>query len=645
MSRACPPVPPRSAPTEPDNPSMATSTTNRRLATILVADVDGYSRLMRADEERTLVDLRAHIAELVSPVVERFHGRIVKTVGAGVLVEFGSAVEAVRSAVELQRGMVERNAGIPAEHRQAFRIGLHLGDIIVSEDDVFGDTVNVASRLEALAEPGSIVLSASVYEQVRDKLALPFRSQGSRALKNIDRPIRVYSLDAAALSRDGARPPRTRVPVRRLTITGAAVALALAIGGGLAYVVDRGLLDNAVAITRPSAESGLSVAVLMFTNQSGDAAQDYFSDGLTEDITRALGRFKELTVISYNAVLPFRNKELPLGEIGRALNARYIVSGSVRRMGQRVRVTVQLSDAMNSTQLWSEQYDDELSDIFAVQERIARRVAGTLASSLQQIALQQALRKPTDNLDAYDMLLRARALGADPTRAANRMAREMLERVTQMAPGYADAYAELADIYFQRATFGWSEFAQQDVETSIRLAQKALEIDTDSVLAHSVLARAYTSVLKYDLGLAESERALQLNPSDAEVMLARAAVLLWTGRIDESIATAEAAMRLNVSIGPEASFNLGLAYLLARRYGDAVRLLEAQRIRYPGYPLLDLPLAASYAELGRTSDAQEAVEQGKLKNPHFDLASFGSRFQDPALQRRVEESLRKAGIN
>jgi TolB-like protein/Tfp pilus assembly protein PilF len=551
----------------------------------------------------------------------------------------------VRSAVELQRGMVERNQGTPPERRQAFRIGLHLGDIIVSDDDVFGDTVNVASRLEGLAEPGSIVLSASVYEQVRDKLALPFRAQGSRALKNIDRPIQVWSLEAAALLGDGARPRAPRVPVRRLAIAGVAVALALAIGGGLAWVVDRGLSDNATAITRPPAETGLSVAVLMFTNQSGDAAQDYFSDGLTEDITRSLGRFKELTVISYNAVLPFRNKELPLAEIGRALNARYIVSGSVRRMGQRVRVTVQLSDATNSTQLWSEQYDDELSDIFAVQERIARRVAGTLASSLQQIALQQALRKPTDNLDAYDMLLRARALGADPTRTANRMAREMLERVTQMAPGYADAYAELADIYFQRATFGWSEFAQQDVETAIRLAQKALEIDPDSVLAHSVLARAYTSVLKYDLGLAESERALQLNPSDAEVMLARAAVLLWTGRIDEAIATAEAAMRLNVSIGPEASLNLGLAYLLAGRYGDAVRLLEAQRTRYPSYPLLDLPLAAAYAELGRTTDAQEAVDQARLKNPHFDLASFGSRFQDPALQRRVEESLRKAGVN
>ena len=422
---------------------------------------------------------------------------------------------------------------------------------------------------------------------------------------------------------------------------------ALIAGGAVAYFTGRlsSTEEAAAASVRQSTDSGLSVAVLVFANQSGDAAQDYFSDGLSEDITRALGRFKELTVIAYGAVLPFRNKELPPAEIGRALNARYLVSGSVRRMGNRVRVTVQLGDAANGTQLWSEQYDDELSDIFAVQERIARRVAGTLASNLQQIALQKSLRKPTDNLDAYDLVLRARALAADPTRLANRSARELLERVIQLAPGYADAYAQLADAYFQRAAFGWSEFAQSDIETAIRLAQKAIELDEECVLAHGVLARAYTSILKYDIGLAESERALQINPSDSEALLTRAAVLLWTGRIDESIAAAEAAMRLNVNIGSEASLNLGLAYLLSHRDADAVRLLEAARARYPTHPLLDFPLAAAYAELGRTDDALDAVRQGKRKNPHFDLASFGSRFQDPALQRRVEESLRKAGLN
>jgi len=621
--------------------------TSRRLATILFADVVGYSRLMRSDEERTLRDLSAHLAEWVAPVVTRFGGRIVKTVGDGVLVEFGSAVEAVRAAVELQAGMATRNRDVEAERRLTFRIGLHLGDVIVAGDDVFGDAVNVAARLEGLADPGAIVLSAGVHEQVRDKLSLPFRALGARSVKNIDRPVEIWALDAgAAFDAPPPPPPPPKAGRGWVPVLAMAGVVALAVAGGAAWWLARPA-PPAVTAARPPAPvaDGLSVAVLLFANQSGDAAQDYFSDGLTEDITRALGRFRDLTVISYNAVLPFRNKELPPAELGRSLNARYLVSGSVRRMGPRVRVTVQLTDTAAGTQLWSEQYDDELSDIFAVQDRIARRVAGSLASNLQQIAQQQAMRKPTDDLAAYDMLLKARAMAAQPTMPANRGARQMLEKVTEMAPGYADAYAKLADVLFQRASFGWSEFAEQDVEAAIRLAQKALEMDRDNVLAHGVLARAYTAVRKYDLALAESERALQLNPSDAEAMLARAAVLLWTGRIADSIAAAEGALRLDANIGPEAAFNLGMAYLLAGRYDDAVRLLERERTRYPAYPLLDLPLAAAYAELGRREEATEAVKAARLKNPWFDLATFGSRFQDADLQRRVETSLRKAGFD
>jgi adenylate cyclase len=622
--------------------SMTAPGANRRLATILFADVAGYSRLMRVDEEQTLVDLSAHLAELVAPIVERFHGRIVKTVGDGVLVEFGSAVEAMRSAIELQRGMIERNADMPENRRQSFRIGLHLGDIIVTDGDVFGDTVNVASRLQGLAAPGSIVLSASVYDQVRDKLSLPFRALGRRALKNIDRPVDAYSLDVTASL--GAR----GFPRKRLMAFGAVLLVALGIAGGSLLL--RGeripsLEPKPIAAAKPVTDSGQSVAVLLFTNQSGDATQDYFSDGLTEDITRALGRFKPLTVLAYGAVLPYRNKQLPPMEIGRSLNAGYLVGGSVRREGKRVRVTAQLTDASNGTQLWADLYDDELTDIFEVQERIARRVAGSLATSLQQIALQQSLKKPTDNLVAYDMVLRARSMEGETTRASNRAAREMLERVAQMAPNYADALAELGDATFQRATYGWSEFAQQDIESAIKLAQKALEIDDDNVIAHSVLARAYTAQRRYDLGLAESERALQINPSDADVLTARAAVLLWTGRIDESIASAELAGRLGGSLGPEAALNLGIAYILNRRYADAIKLLEATRMRYPNYPLLEIPLAGAYAEVGRGADATAAMEQGRSKNPYLDLESFGSRFEEPALKRRLGDSLHKAGLN
>jgi len=603
----------------------------RRLATILFADVAGYSRLMRADEEQTLTDLSAHLAELVAPVIARFHGRIVKTAGDGVMAEFGSAVEAVRSAVELQRGMAERNAGKPADRQQSFRIGLHLGDVIHTDDDVFGDTVNVAARLQALAEPGAIVLSAGVHEQVRDKLSLPFRDLGARSLKNIDRPVRAFALDSAAPVR------RAR---RRWVLSAIAAALLLGIVGVGAFLLSHRTDGPHAAI----AANGQSVAVLLFANQSGDASQDYFADGLTEDITRALGRFKQLTVLAYAAVLPYRGKQLPPMEMGHALNARYLVSGSVRRAGDQVRVTVQLTDAANGTQLWAEQYDEKFTDIFQLQDRIARKVAGMLATNLQQIALQQSLKKPTDNLAAYDLLLRARAAANETTRAGNRMAREMLEKVIAMQPNYADAQAELADATFQRASYGWSEFAGQDIETAIKLAQKALEMDDESALAHSVLARAYTVQQRYDLALAESERALQINPSDADVQATRAAVLLWTGDIDGSIAAGELAMRLNANVGPEHALNLGIAYLLNQRFADAVKLLENARIRYPGYPTLDFPLAGAYAELGRDAEAADALERGKAKDPYQDLAGFGTRFQDPALKRRLDRTMKKAGF-
>ncbi|WIM12060.1 MAG: Adenylate cyclase [Enhydrobacter sp.] len=592
---------------------------------------------MHADEEQTLTDLQGHLVELVGPVVERFHGRIVKTLGDGLFAEFASTVEALRAAVELQRGMTERNAGVAADRRQTFRIGLHLGDVILSNEDVFGDAVNVAARLQALAEPGAIALSSSVYEQVRDKVSLPFRDMGRRNLKNIDRPVHVYCLER------GAATARSIRPVRRWRLIGAAVAIVIALAAGGYFLAPfLGALHRASPSLRTMSENP-SVAVLPFANQAG-GARDYFSDGLTEDITAALGRFRELTVIAPAAVLPYRDKPLPLAELGRALNARYLVSGSVRRMDPRVRVGVQLTDATTGVQLWADQYDDQLVDIFEVQQRIARNVAGMLATNLHQIALQRSLRKPTGNLDAYDLLLRARSMAASGTRAGNRHAREALERVTQMSPGYADAHAELAAAYLQRIAFGWSEFAAQDVGTAIHEAQRAADIDGENVLAHSVLARAYTIQQKYDLGLAEADRALQLNPSDTDALAARAEVLLWTGHIDQSIEAAELARRLNDDVGPEAALNLGLAYLLARRYSDAITLLETARARYPTYPLLDFPLAGAYAEVGRAADATSALANGLRKDPYLTLESFGTRFQDGALRARVVESLRKAGL-
>ena len=630
---------------------MSDSGTNRRLATILFADVAGYSRMMRADEDQTLGDLRAHLAELIAPIVSRHHGRIVKTVGDGILVEYGSPVEAVRCAVDLQRGMAERNATVPEPRRQTFRIGLHLGDIIAADEDVFGDAVNVAARLQALAEPGSIVMSDRVYEHVRDQVALPFRDLGRRSVKNIDRPVHIFSLDVSETTDKAGRPAVKRTSLSRNRIlVGAAVlaTVAVAAGGIMVFPIDRSGPSGIASSTsdrRFKPERDQSVAVLVFTNQSGETGQDYFSDGLTEDITNALGRFKNLTVLAYGAVLPYKGKQVAPADIGRALNARFLVGGSVRKMGDRVRVTVQLSDAADGTQLWADRYDDDLTDIFAVQERIALRIAGTLASNLQTIALQHSLRKPTDNLDAYDLVLRGRAVGGEATRSGNRKAREMFEQATRLAPSYADAYAELAAAFVTRTDYGWSEFVQEDIDAAIEFAQKAVSLDEECVRAHGVLAQAFVVQTNYDRALAESNRALEINPSDAKVHATRAAVLLWMGRIDEAIASGETANRLNANLGPGAAFNLGMAYILKARYADAIKLVELASARYRGNPSLDFILAAAYAESGQSDEAKRAVERGRLNNPYFDLVSFGSRFQDPALQRRLQESLRKAGLN
>ena len=469
--------------------------------------------------------------------------------------------------------MFERNAGTACRAAPGLPHRPASGRHHRTDEDVFGDTVNLAARLQGLAEPGSIVLSASVHEQVRDKLALPFRVPGARTLKNIDRPIQIYALDASG--------PLRSEPSRRKTAAppdagGAAGPRWVAVGGHGLPSPSRPAEPRASGAG--STESGLSVAVLPFRQPERRCRPGLF---LRRPHRGHHPRARPLQGAHGDrqrrgAALP--GKELPLAEIGRALNARYLVSGSVRRMGQRVRVTVQLSDAANSTQLWSEQYDDELSDIFAVQERIARRIAGTLASSLQQIALQQSLRKPTDNLDAYDLLLRARALAADPTRAGNRSARELLERVTQLAPGYADAYAELADSYFQRDRFGWSEFAQTDIETAIRLPRKPSSSTRNASRPQRAGARLHV-VLKYDRGLAESGRALKINPSDAEVLL-RGRPCCCGPAASTNRSPLPKPPCASTPISVPGRLNLGLAYLLAPRYADEVRLLEAARARY-----------------------------------------------------------------
>lgn len=409
---------------------------DRRLVAILYADVAGYSRLIGEDEEGTLAVLSAHMTELIGPCIARHHGRIVKTTGDGFLAEFASPIAAAHSALEIQEGLRSRNLEVPEPKRQSLRIGLTLGDVMVRNDDIFGDAVNVAARLQTLAEPGSVYASAAVVDQLRGHIGFAWDDVGEKMLKNIARPVRAYRLAAAGTT--AAPSPGTAQRHRRV--------LRLIIGSiaisALVAVAVYGLLELAPLITsppmaltnEPAPQARPSIAVLPFVNQSGDPANDYFSDGVTEDIINALGRFSALTVLAYNATRPYKGKVAPPAEVGRELGVRYLVEGSVRRAANRVRVSIRLTDTDPGILLWSEQFDEQLEDVFALEDAITRRVAGTLAANLTRVEQERAFSKPTDDLGAYDLVLRGRARLLQATRSSNREARQFFEQAMQLDP-------------------------------------------------------------------------------------------------------------------------------------------------------------------------------------------------------------------
>jgi adenylate cyclase len=624
----------------------------RRLAAIVAADVVGYSRLMGGDESGTLAALRALRRELVDPKIAEHGGRLVKTTGDGLLVEFASVVDAVGCAIELQTAMVERNVDVPEDRRMVLRIGVNEGDIIVDGDDIFGDGVNVAARLQEIAPPGGLCVSSRVYDDVRNRLDTLFEDGGERSLKNIARPVQVYRWTPAATgsSTAGQSVKATARPGRMAwTITVAAV-VALGIGSWWWSSAPSGRPDaeRATTSTAEAVRSALSrpgVAVLPFINLSGEASQEYFSDGLTEDVIAALGRFGSLTVMARNAVFPFKGKNARPAEIGHELGVRYIVEASVRRAGDRIRVSVQLTDALAGKLLWSQQYDEGLKDVFAVQDAITRQVAGSLAVNLTRVELQRALSKPTESLDAYDLVLRGRERLLRSSRATNREARQLFERAAELDPKYADAYAWGARAYLEMANFGWTEDPNVALERSLEFSGKAVMLDPDSVLGRRMIGLVHLARAEYEQASAEIDRALALNPSDSVGLQAQAEALLWLGRLDESIELSEVAFHFDPLPPVSALFTLGLAYYEQRRLDDALRLLERATARFPESPFIHALLAATFAQLDRPTEAARERDAVMRFNPFFDAATFGSRFQNPLHRAYLVEGVHKAGFN
>jgi adenylate cyclase len=634
----------------PPHPPGEASSRKRKLAAILHADVVGFSRLMGEDEagtHRALGELR----RAVDPLIAAHGGRIVGTAGDSLLADFSSVVDALNCAVEMQRASRTVNDPIPPERRLELRIGVNLGDVIVDGDDIFGDGVNIAARLEALAQPGTVCISQTVYDQVRNKLDLDYRPLGSHRVKNIAEPVRAYAVGLPAAS---PRPRRGRQP-----LIAAAAIIALMIAGLVAWEVysgaGRALLGlgsgpkavDVASLAAPSRLAGRpSVGVLPFKNLSGDAGQDYFSDGITEDVISALGRFSNLFVAAKSASFQFKGRNVSPAEIGRLLDARYLLEGSVRRSGDHVRVNAELIEAETGRHLWSEAYDADPKDIFAVQDDIARRVVGAAAVKLTRFEQERVLAKPTGSLAAYEYVLRGRERLVNATREENDAAREMFQRAINLDPNYAAAYAALGGTYFDAVVSGWTEFPDEAVERAETLAQKALALDPATTSAYRLLAAIDMRRHRYDLALSQIDHALEINPSDVHNYQTRGNILVWAGRATEGLPWLEGALRFDRT-NTRAALDIGMAYYFLARYGEAVEALDRGLARGPGrnIQLMGHPiLAASYAEMGRYQDAEGERAIIARLSPFFDAERFAAQFGTQEARDHVLEGLKKAGF-
>jgi len=542
----------------------------RRLAAILAADMVGYSRLMGTDERGTIARHKSHRKKLIDPAIEQHNGRIVKTMGDGLLAEFGSVVDAVECAVDVQRAMADQEAIMQADRRISYRVGINLGDIVIDGDDILGDGVNIAARMEALADPGGVCLAGAAYDQVDGKLELSIEDLGEHAVKNIKKPIRVY-----------------RVIFDHSTTAGHGVA------------VDE--QPASAAFDKPS------IAVLPFDNMSGDSDQEYFADGITDDLITALSRFRSLVVIARNSTFVYKSRAVNVGEVGRKLGVRYVVEGSVRRSSERVRVTVQLVEAHTGNHLWAERYDRGLADIFAVQDEVTEQIASTLMTHLEDAERQHSLRSAPKKLSAYHCCLRAKFLLHKGTKEALFEARTLLERAIDLDPDYAAAYAELAESYFLEFYSPWNTSPETAAENVLKHARTAADLDPHDSRAHLALSWAHLIIgSDYDLARMRIDEALRLNPNDYDNYCFKGWLLTCSGELDDAVACSNEAFRRSPLVPDDCLFTRLAAEYLAGNYVEAIR---AHGKMLQPHPNSFAWLAAAYAQLGRTDEAHMKLKE------------------------------------
>ncbi|WP_262268423.1 adenylate/guanylate cyclase domain-containing protein [Microvirga yunnanensis] len=604
---------------------------DRRLLAIVCADIAGYSRLMSEDEDGTFARLRSLLADVVTPSAARHHGRIVKTMGDGFLAEFGSAIQAVGFAVEVQRRCKEMGSPL------CFRIGIHAGDVIWTNGDVFGDGVNIAARLQEVAEPGGILVSRHVRDHARDRF--PFEEAGERRLKNISRPVRTFRVA-------GQPRPRRHSPPARL-LKGRALPIGLAMVLLLVTGLAAFFLSGPFPWRQEPQGGRPTIAVLPFANRSGDPEQDYFSDGLTENVLTALARFPHLFVVSRNSTFSYKGKVIDLTEVGRTLGVRYALEGSVQKAGDQIRVSAQLSDTRGGAQIWAERYDRPLQEIFAIQDEIAERIAARLGATIQRAEVAAGLRKPTTDLTAYDYYLRGRSLRQTNRRDKAIEARTLFEKAVELDPLFAPAIAELAFSDYREVALRWDPPSREKVlERGLSYAERALAAEPSLPLAHMVMGDLLLRRLSHDEAIRWARRAVELNPSEAEYHAGLANILTFAGQVEEAVSLMRRAFVLDPLHPPNYDMYLARALLLDRRFDEALPHLRDCARRAPDYWPCHLFSAVAYAHLGRAAEARSAIEDLRRNSTVRSIGGFlGTGEYLPGPHRDlIQEGLANAGL-
>lgn len=622
---------------------------HRKISALWSADVVGYGRLMGDNEEETVRTLTRY-RKIIFGLIQDHRGRVVDSPGDNTLAEFASAVDALRCAWDVQQEMTKQNAELPEDRQMLFRIGINLGDVIEAKGEIYGDGVNVAARLESLADPGGIHISGTVYDQVKHKLPYQFEFTGEQRVKNIIDPVRAYRVVMAPDAPAG----RGRIEAKNRKYSKAVMFFLLAtamvvLGVGFYYWVNMharslsgksSLSEN----TNNSLTRGASIAVLPFKNLSGDSEQEYFSDGITNDIITDLSRFRELLVIASNTVFTYKGKSVSITDIGAQLGVSYVLEGSVQKAGYDVRINAQLIDASNSAHIWAERFERKYRDIFKLQEDIVQAIVTKLAIKTFQYEQARAMRKQPQDLQAYDYLLRGYAFYHKRTRSSYAMAREMFAKAVALDPLYAAAYVGIGEIEYGKVSYGWTEFPAKALENAFKFGQKAVELDESNSYAHSLLSSIYTFQNKYDLAIKEAKRAIELNPNDSGSYNELGWAYLWSGQLDKAIAALENALRLDSSSPRNIWWHLGISYYLEERYQKAADILEQGLIKRPDFSGYHIALAATYARLGRRDDAEQAAAAVYRLDPFFEVESFGTGFRHPAHRQAIVAGLREAGL-